>query len=112
MEEGEETGAHYNHELVMPFIVVSSKGGPFDDAAYCAGWEMGFLDYFLGVWRHEDSRHAVDRVIRRENLPQADLLAMMHGAEMSILDWPEDTEVSEQQNLEWAYVRFARGTDV
>lgn len=63
------------HELVMPFVTVASVGGPHDDAAYAAGWEMGALDSLLG------DRHPpfVRQTIHTVNAPQADLLAMKHG---------------------------------
>lgn len=35
--------------LVMPFVSVASKGGPYDDDAYAAGWAMGALDAKLGA---------------------------------------------------------------
>ena len=61
--------------LVMPFLPVASKGGPYNDSAYAAGYEMGLLDNYLastGALRHR-------LTLRRENLRQADLLAMRHG---------------------------------
>lgn len=64
------------HGLVMPFLPVASKGGPFDDAAYAAGYEMGLLDALLG---HAYTFGHPSRVIRTENRAQADLLAMRHG---------------------------------
>lgn len=60
--------------LVMPFTVVASKGGPYDDAAYCAGYEMGQLDAALAAGPR---LHQV--TIRTANVPQADLVAMRHG---------------------------------
>lgn len=65
------------YSLVMPFIVVTSKGGPFDDAAYCAGYEIGKLDAALDA---EPRLHQV--TIRTLNVPQADLVAMQHGYTM------------------------------
>ena len=62
------------HSLVMPFVVVASKGGPYDDSAYTAGYEMGLLDAALAAApaRHEATVHAA-------NATQADLIAMRHG---------------------------------
>jgi hypothetical protein len=63
------------HELVMPFVTVATVGGPHDDEAYTAGWEMGSLDAEL--------QHAapaiVERTIHECNAKQADLIAMRHG---------------------------------
>lgn len=69
--EGDEP----SHELVMPFVAVTSRGGPFDDAAYTAGYEMGLLDAALQA----AAGPIVERTVREENREQADLLAMRHG---------------------------------
>jgi hypothetical protein len=82
-------------ELVMPFLPVTSKGGPFDDHAYTAGYEMGLLDALLG---HAYSFGRQHRTIRVENREQADLLAMRHG-------WR--TAFFEHDN-EWVGVEFVR----
>lgn len=67
-EEPAESG------LAMPFVVVASKGGPYDDGAYTAGYEMGMLDGALaaGPARHETMIHSA-------NATQADLIAMRRG---------------------------------
>lgn len=62
--------------LVMPFLPVASKGGPYDDRAYTAGYEMGLLD---AVLLHARGGGTVARVLHAENRAQADLLAMRHG---------------------------------
>lgn len=60
------------YELVMPFLPVRSQGGPHDDDAYTAGWEMGKLDATL-----EYQRPAVlELPIHEANREQADLIAM------------------------------------
>lgn len=63
-------------ELVMPFLPVQSKGGPYDDEAYTAGWEMGLLDYRLSL---PISFHSSVITVRANNRTQADLIAMRHG---------------------------------
>jgi hypothetical protein len=70
MDDDDEFG----YDLVMPFLPVRSKGGPHDDDAYVAGYEMGLLDAQL-------SRSTFDqgRAIHGENREQADLIAMRHG---------------------------------
>lgn len=92
-EENPEPG----YELVMPFVVVTSKGGPYDDDAYVAGYEMGLLDAQL---KAGPDRHTV--TVRTDNAAQADLLAMRYGytcqAEPSE-EWPE-----------WTYATFTRTT--
>jgi hypothetical protein len=75
-----------NYDMVMPFVTVTSKGGPHDDDAYVAGFEMGRLDSEL-----EYTTWPLVRTIRTENVPQADLIAMRHGFRMEAVQsqWPE-----------------------
>jgi hypothetical protein len=61
--------------LVMPFIAAESYGGPYDDASYAAGWEMGSFTATL-----EHSRPTFLKLtIHAFNVPQADLVAMQYG---------------------------------
>jgi hypothetical protein len=64
----------FGYDLVMPFLPVQSNGGPHDDAAYVAGYEMGLLDAQLS-----QSHFDQGRAIHGENREQADLIAMRHG---------------------------------
>lgn len=64
----------FGYDLVMPFLPVQSNGGPHDDAAYVAGYEMGLLDAQLGRTEFDQGR-----AIHGENREQADLIAMRHG---------------------------------
>lgn len=68
-------GADY--ELVMPFVTVTSKGGPHEDNAFVAGWTLGALDAdmnTLGRYRVD-----VERWFLPELMPQVELIAMKHG---------------------------------
>lgn len=62
--------------LVMPFVAVQSKGGPFQDQAYAAGWEMGALHGRLAQLTPEAGEQHHAQMIRIENREQADLIAM------------------------------------
>lgn len=64
----------FRYDLVMPFLPVISNGGPYDDDAFVAGYEMGLLDAQLG-----NSEFDQGRAIHAENRAQADLIAMRHG---------------------------------
>lgn len=73
------------YDLVMPFVTVTSKGGPHEDVAYTAGWSMGALDAFLEHRRpaiHEDTIYA-------DSVPQADRIAMKHGYNASFVEGPD-----------------------
>jgi hypothetical protein len=77
MSEPEDDSYH----LVMPFVAVVSRGGPFEDDSYVAGYEMGLLSAALGM------QPATFRTtIHAGNRAQADLLAMKHGYTMSVDD--------------------------
>lgn len=83
--------------LVMPFVNVTSKGGPFDDQAFTAGYEMGMLSVNLANPHPAGWIHHI--IVRTDNQEQADLLAMRHG-------WVavfEDAEVDG-----WLDARFQR----
>lgn len=96
-------------KLAIPFVTVASKGGPHDDDAYAAGWEMGCLHAQLRAITGQAAVGLVgarlEAVIRRSNAEQADLLAMDCGAVMSIMLWPDD--IPEQAKAEWAPVVFS-----
>jgi hypothetical protein len=64
-----------SYSLVMPFVPVASNGGPYDDLAYAAGWEMGALDAALRLKGPVTTTLAV----RAANGAQAELIAMRHG---------------------------------
>lgn len=67
--------------LDIPFVVVESVGGPFNDDAYVAGWEAAMVNYALG------SRHIVvtTMMVHEANLKQLDIIAMAKGYNMDEL---------------------------
>lgn len=81
-------------DLIMPFVTVASQGGPYDDDAYVAGYEMGQLDAALAAGPDE-----LAATVRSENAIQADLIAMRHGYACT-------TEVYAP-SPEWSIVSFA-----
>ena len=60
---------------VMPFVAVTSQGGPFDDQAFTAGFQCGQLWQLLHVERPE----AVSLSVYRDLERQVDLIAMAAG---------------------------------
>lgn len=84
--------------LVMPFVTVKSQGGPHDDAAYVAGWEMGSLDAQLNIMSSLRSAEQYGPLgIHSENKEQADLLAMQYGWTAKfeeVTDFPEWTKMT------------------
>ncbi len=100
-DEEQEQAPDVEYGLVMPFVAVHSKGGPYDDEAYCAGYEMGQLDELLAA---ASLRQALGDVllldepmtIRAANREQADLIAMRHG-------YVAETQLADVEG--WAYLR-------
>lgn len=66
--------------LMTPFVTCVTNGGPHDDTAYVAGYEMGSLDKELSMSAHLGVAVPIDyRLIHATNRPQADLIAMKHN---------------------------------
>lgn len=65
-------------QLNLPFVNLVSSGGKYDDESFCAGFEMGLLDFrlFQAAAIQAKILHAT---IRTANKGQADLIAMKHG---------------------------------
>jgi len=101
-DEYEEGGQQF--ELVMPFVVVTSKGGPYDDGAFVAGWECAAIDKALAAI----AEYAVSfrRTVHSANLPQLDLIAMKHGYAMECLELDVDAKIVDPAGV-WSWVSFA-----
>jgi hypothetical protein len=82
-------------ELAVPFVVCASQGGPFDDDAFVAGYEMGQLATELSYFSKP-----IEKPIHTANTYQADLLAMDRGWTMTTLPMADDAPD------EWKFVRF------
>lgn len=65
--------------LVMPFLPVTSKGGPFDDQAYVAGYEMGRIDAILAAAQALGLTPDTHYYVTPDNAEQIDLIAMRYG---------------------------------
>lgn len=78
--------AGYN--LVMPFVIVKSNGGPYDDAAFVAGANCGQL---MAELKTLAAHRAVppQRWMRLELLPQIDLIAMRYGYKLRLSEIDE-----------------------
>lgn len=80
-------------DLVMPFIVCASNGGPFEDQAFVAGYECGLLDAELEF----SADVKITRTMRSDNLAQVDLIALKNGYTI---------ETTESHDGGWATVEF------
>lgn len=69
------------YDLVMPFVVCASNGGPYQDDAYVAGWEAGSLDKALELTHSvfPAERIVFPQAFHADNRDQIDLIAMRYG---------------------------------
>jgi len=66
------------YTLVMPFIVTTSAGGPYDDAAFAAGIDCGRLWEELFACSRMGAT-PIARHVKTPAVAQIDLIAMQHG---------------------------------
>ena len=88
----------HEYELVMPFVVCRSQGGPYDDEAFVAGCRFRELKFRLEVGRPT----TLVTFESPDLIPQLDLLAMDLGYHIVHIPWPEASE-------EWEQVTFSTG---
>lgn len=75
--------------LIVPFVVCRSCGGPYDDASFVRGFEVGRIAEKL-------ARHDWDEIaatVHEDVVHQLDLIAMRQG--YVIIDRPEDETAAE-----------------
>lgn len=85
-DDGGETWA-----LVMPFVACQSQGGPFDDDAFVAGFNMGKLDTELKA-----KPDFLRSIVTRQTRDQVDLIALSNGYMATFTDADE----------QWSNVEF------
>jgi hypothetical protein len=84
-------------ELAVPFVVCTSQGGPYDDAAFVAGFYTGSVDRALQVGKVAEAP-VVQAVVPSTLLNQLELIGMHRG-------YPTmRTRVSDDPA--WTYVQF------
>ena len=89
--------------LVMPFIAVASKGGPYPDDAYVAGWEAGELwSRLQAAALHRSTPDPV--TVRADNAEQIDLIAMRNGFSTE--------ETFRDDETGWVTIRFSPSAGV
>lgn len=84
MDEDNLESDEQHYELSLPFVVVKSVGGPFDDEAFVAGYNVARVVMQLAVLKplggicKDSTFHYVNPAI----IPQLDLVAMREGCMM------------------------------
>lgn len=95
-------------ELILPFVVCESHGGPYEDQAFAAGYAAGHLAARMEVAEVLGVDAISYPIVRRALLPQVELIGMHYG-------FPA-IDVSEQDHLvassdEWCSMTFRRKAD-
>lgn len=88
-------------ELVMPFVSVSSVGGPYDDDAFAAGWQCGLIAANLEVAERLNVTELTWPFFRTALAKQVDLIAMRHGFVATI--------GASEEYPEWGVLIVTRG---
>jgi hypothetical protein len=97
MTESTEASEAPDWGLVMPFVVVTSTGGPYDDDAFVAGYQCGEIDRALKTIRAAGGSR-LDATVRSAVVSQLDLIAMRHGFKLTA----RPTEVDGWSTAEFA----------
>lgn len=87
--------------LVIPFVACASKGGPYDDDAFVAGYQAGRIDNALSVARTVGTT-GLKATAATSLVRQLDLIAMHHGFQAKA----EACEGAEG----WSFITFSRET--
>lgn len=75
------------HGLLFPFVVCVSKGGPYEDGAFAAGFQAGQIYQALG----NGMLYSIQFTVRTDLLPQLDLIAMHFGftVDVAATEYPD-----------------------
>lgn len=87
------------YELLYPWVVCKSNGGPFDDDGFAAGFRCGGINAKLNT---QIADKLVEEVDPRD-LDQLDLIAMHHEYGMTVT-------LNEEDPTDWAVVVFEKMT--
>lgn len=96
-------GHDHDFGLVVPFQVVTSKGGPYDDEAFVAGYQCGEIDAKLAVAAAGGLPEVKLPIVRRALLPQLELHGMRYGYTTMTASPPVVPGLED-----WCAVTFAR----
>jgi hypothetical protein len=86
------------YELVVPFVVCTSVGGPFDDDAFVAGFQAGQVDQALKMAATANVTE-VRFTVNSALVKQLELIGMNHGFHHIVAEEPKDAP-------SWSFVTF------
>lgn len=85
------------YTLVMPFVVTTDAGGPYESGAFVAGARFGQDSAELRAEQPDEWQ----RYVYPPMVPQYDLLAMRYGYAITVEPWAEHPD-------EWALVTLRK----
>lgn len=88
--------------LVLPFVVCQSKGGPYDDTAFVAGYQTGQIDARLEMAAAAGAV-AVCTTVMTALVRQLELVAMNRGFPVMHVQTSDDSP-------EWSMITFMQET--
>lgn len=86
-------------ELVVPFTVCQSAGGPYDDTSFVAGFQAGTIDQALKTGAATSAESVKFPMVYVDLLKQLDLIGMNRG-------YPLMRFTSTDEYPDWAEVTF------
>jgi len=111
-EQVPRDAAGHEMQLVMPFVVCQSKGGPYDDESFTVGWHAARIDTAL-QWGELFGADQFTFTVRSPLLPQLDLIGMRYHYTMTTLPWPDDLadqmggeDTAAAVRAEWTQIRY------
>jgi hypothetical protein len=100
LDQPEDDGLH----LAVPFIVCQSAGGPYEDDAFCAGFQAGEIDRALDMGAAVRAETITFPMARSALLKQLELIGMNRG-------YPVMTADVSEEWPQWCTVTFARSAE-
>lgn len=94
----DEDDDEVRYDLVMPFVVCASQGGPYEDDSFVAGYHLGEISAMLAQEIAE-----YQTTIRTASVPQLDLIAMRWGYSFTTVG-----PMAEVDPDEWTQVILTR----
>lgn len=101
MTDDQDRPEEGGYALAVPFVVCASKGGPFDDEAFVAGYQCGDIDRALTAIAAAGGNRA-EFTVRSVLVHQLELLAMYRG-------FPSTTVREFEEAPEWTLMTFRTG---
>lgn len=76
----DDQGSRDHHgNIVMPWVVTTSTGGPYDDRSFAAGFQAGAIISDINRFAAERRWPSISGTVYTAVIPQLDQIAMAYG---------------------------------